>query len=89
MAISKKDALNQSSAVIQDAVSRAEQVIDSRLVAYVFGATISVDDSSLSLPDNYEIRRKVITEIVRIYQEQGWSVKHESDQRDGSWFSFS
>lgn len=90
MAISKAEASVLTPDIVE-LVHYCEGIIDKKLANWTGGyRIISRADLGLTKLDwgTYEV---LVKEIVRLYTDpsKGWTVKPESDQREGQWFRFS
>lgn len=84
MAIKKSEAVKLSPEEFKD-ISRCERHIDEKIRrVYRPGEEVYVDFRELGNPS-----RREVDAIVARYQEAGWNVKVEHDQREGSYFRFS
>lgn len=91
-AISKNQAMSQSSKEVEKFLERAMPIINKNLRNFVDGTTKVIHASSLGMKDlDSDVREKVKIEIVQEYRAQGWNVRFvNGDQRDNDdWFNFS
>jgi len=89
--IKKSEVLNMVSAEVKELCDRAEEIIDTILKTRYHGKPVYIDISEIGLSpaeNGYEI---IKLEIIKRYEadDNGWKVKFEYDQREGSWFTFS
>jgi hypothetical protein len=87
MAITPQQAARITGAQEKAEARKLEKMIDAQLrKEYVPGERVCVDVGGY-FGDSY-LGERTVREIKRIYENAGWNVKYESDQRDGSWFEF-
>lgn len=91
MPVKKDDVIHSFTRQVADALATAERIIDNRLANFVEGSHVCIDFSQLMLPDDSDVRKRVIMQIKAIYgsPEYGWTVVEHFDQRDGQWLDFS
>lgn len=85
MAVTKDEVYGSKE--LQDLVDRAEKVIDELLKEA--GLTTRKDSDIWISIDDLRLSGAVIEELIERYNQVGWQVRFESDQRDGSALVFS
>ena len=88
MAIRKEDVLSSVAQEVKAFCDEAEEAIDKKLKYFIDEGITVIYYSEIGLTSDLPGYSQIQKEIVRRYTDAGWSVAFNSDQRDGSWFSF-
>jgi hypothetical protein len=91
MAVHKSDVQKKFSEEMASCLLAAESVIDKILQEKFSGGEVIIDLNVLTIPRPSDacFRERFKDEVIKRYEGFGWKVTAHSDQRDGSWFTFS